>query len=312
MKFTVIIVTYNSKWEKIKITLDSVMKQSFRDYEIVISDDGSENNHFGDIEQYMREQEFEAYKLIAHEENVGTVKNLLSAVEASSGKYIRDFGPGDLFYDEDSLGLLYDFMEKEQCEACFGLVRGYYKDNQGKLMTTEFYHPFDLKAYKKQDKTRLKKNLVLFRDYPPGSCTSYTRDTYLRYLKLLEGRVVYTEDIFQIAAAFDGVFLKFIPEYIIWYETEGGVSNSKGVYSKRMLDDVEHFYEFLYEQHGDDRYVKKQKKVFGLYKISNLYLRTLIRFVINPGAIAYLVSHFMQTKSSIYKPLHIKEGFLDK
>lgn len=312
MKFTIVIVTYNSKWEKLKLTLDSIINQDFNDYEIIISDDGSKYNNFDEIDIYMKKNEFEKYKLIKHEKNVGTVKNLLSAVEAASGKYIRDFGPGDLFYNEKSLGRLYDFMEREQCEACFGLVRGYYNDNQNKNRTVNFYHPFDLNAYKRQDNKKIKRNLVLFRDYPPGSCTSYTRNVYLHYLRLLSERIIYTEDIFQILAAFDGVFFKFMPEYIIWYETEEGVSNSAGIYSKRMIDDVEEFYKYLYEEYGDDKYVKKQKKVFKLYKISNLYIRTLVRFVINPSAITYLINHFWQTKTSIYKPLHEEKGFLDE
>lgn len=312
MKFSIIVVTYNSKWEKIKSTLDSIMKQTFQDFEIVISDDGSKHNYCFEIENYMEAHGFSNYKFITHEKNIGTVRNLLSAVEASSGKYIRDFGPGDLFYSEDSLKILYEFMENEKCQCCFGLVRGYYMDEMNKPISVEFHHPFDLKAYKTNNKKKLQKNLVLYRDYPPGSCTSYTRDFYLHYLTLLDGKVRYTEDILQIVAGLDGVFMRVVPEYIIWYETDSGVSNTRGEFSERMLRDVESFYCFLYAQYGDNKYVKKQRKVFRLYKIKNLYVRTLIRFFVNPGAMIYLLSHCIQTKSSVYRPMHVEKGFLDE
>ena len=50
MKFTVLIVTYHPDWKKLLVTLDSVMAQPFKDYEIVVSDDGSEENCFDKIE----------------------------------------------------------------------------------------------------------------------------------------------------------------------------------------------------------------------------------------------------------------------
>ena len=36
MKFTVLIVTYHTDWKKLLVTLDSIMAQTFKDYEIVV------------------------------------------------------------------------------------------------------------------------------------------------------------------------------------------------------------------------------------------------------------------------------------
>ena len=108
--FSILIASYNPVWEKLKVTIDSVLRQDYRDFEIVITDDGSENNLFPEIEKYMRAQSFDNFKLVAHEKNQGTVKNLIDGVKACSGKYVRDFGPGDAFYNEKSLGRLYKFL----------------------------------------------------------------------------------------------------------------------------------------------------------------------------------------------------------
>ena len=77
MKFTVLIVTYHPDWKKLLVTLDSVMAQTFKDYEIVVSDDGSEENCFDKIETYFKAHQFANYTLIPHEKNQGTVKNLI-------------------------------------------------------------------------------------------------------------------------------------------------------------------------------------------------------------------------------------------
>lgn len=94
MKFTVLIVTYHPDWKKLLVTLDSVMAQTFKDYEIVVSDDGSEENCFDKIEAYFTAYQFANYTLIPHEKNQGTVKNLIDGLAKAKGKYVRDFGPG--------------------------------------------------------------------------------------------------------------------------------------------------------------------------------------------------------------------------
>ena len=117
MKFTVLIVTYHPDWKKLLVTLDSVMAQTFKDYEIVVSDDGSEENCFDKIEAYFTAHQFANYTLIPHEKNQGTVKNLIDGLAKAKGKYVRDFGPGDAFYNEHTLQQVYDFMEENQYES---------------------------------------------------------------------------------------------------------------------------------------------------------------------------------------------------
>lgn len=309
--FSILIASYNPVWEKLKVTIDSVLRQDYRDFEIVITDDGSENNLFPKIEKYMRAQSFDNFKLVAHEKNHGTVKNLIDGVKVCSGKYVRDFGPGDAFYNEKSLGRLYKFMEDNNVEACFGLMRGYCVDESGNITYTNFFHPFDVQAYRKQDKKKIEKNLILYRDNASGACTSYTKEYYLEYLERLAGTVVYTEDIFQLLAAVDGRTMMMYPDYLIWYEADTGVSTKKkSPFQKKLALDVDNFYAMLQRKYPDNKNVKAQKKVSGLYKISNIYVRTLIRFFVNPDAIRYLISHWIQTKNGSYTPENPEEGFL--
>jgi glycosyltransferase involved in cell wall biosynthesis len=312
MKFSILVVTYNPVWEKLCLTLDSVLKQTFADYEIVISDDGSKDNCFPQLRQYFAEHKFERYVLVPHEKNQGTVKNLISALTHAQGKYVRDFGPGDAFYNEHTLQRVYDFLESHQYEGCFGLMRGYCRRKDGTIQYTEFPHPFDLAAYQKQDMGRIVKNLVMYRDNASGACTCYTREYYLEYLKRICGTVIYAEDIFQVMAGLDGRALQFFPEYLVWYEADMGVSTKKkSSFAELLALDVEHFYGLLQRDYPNDPYVKRQRKVLGLYKIRNLYLRTMVRFFVNPDAVVYLLRHIWQQKTGAYAPQHAESGFLD-
>ena len=46
MRFSIILLTYNVDMDEVKLTLKSILEQKFTDYEIVVSDDGSKENHF--------------------------------------------------------------------------------------------------------------------------------------------------------------------------------------------------------------------------------------------------------------------------
>ena len=40
-RVSIIVVTYNAKWEKLKLTINSILLQSGIDYVIIFADDGS-------------------------------------------------------------------------------------------------------------------------------------------------------------------------------------------------------------------------------------------------------------------------------
>lgn len=314
MKFSVIVVMYQPKLQKVLLTLQSILQQEFEDFEIVISDDGSEENYFQEIEAFLQQNHFSNYKLVANKKNQGTVKNLLSALEHASGTYVRDFGPGDAFYDEHSLQKIYDFMEKKQLQACFGLMRGYRMTEENTMEYGNFYHPFDIEAYRKTgNRNRILKNLILYSDNVSGACTCYSREFYVKYLKKIEKYVTYEEDLFQVLSSLEGSFLQMMDEYIVWYEMDDGVSTKKhSKFEELLRQDVERFHEFLYQEHGDNKYVKKRKRLSKFYRIKNLYLRTLLRIFVNPDAVRYLLSSMIQRKKGAHTPEKKGKGLLEQ
>lgn len=313
MKFSAVVVTYNPDLYKVLFTLETIIRQNFDDFEIVISDDGSAENHFKEIEAFFAEKQFKRYKLVANAINQGTVKNLISGLKQAEGKYVRDFGPGDGFYAEDTMQKIYDFMEATQYEACFGLIRGYHGKTDGNVEMKEYYHPFDIEAYRMQGgQQRILKNLVLYSDNVSGAATCYRREYYLEYLEKIQDYVVYEEDIFQVLAAMEGRGLHLFDDYMVWYEIGEGASTQKHSRFEELLrQDVERFYDRLYQQFGQHKYVKKRAQLSGFYKIKNLYLRTLLRVVVNPDAVRYLCSSMIQRRKGAHLPKTETRGFLD-
>ena len=52
---------------------------------------------------------------------------------------------------------------------------------------------------------------------------------------------------------------------------------------------------------GENKYVQKRMRLSKLYRIDNLYLRTIVRFLYDPYAIIYLVKHYVSVIRGDYK-----------
>lgn len=101
--FTVIIPSYNQA-DTIRESIDSVLSQNYENLELIITDDGSKDFDHRGIEEYITEHKKDNLKkttVLAHRQNMGTVRNLNSAFEKASGSYILAFAGDDCLYDEN-------------------------------------------------------------------------------------------------------------------------------------------------------------------------------------------------------------------
>lgn len=310
--FSVLVVTYNTDFNKLLITLKSIVLQKYRPVQIVISDDGSKENNFENVHQFFKEYGFTEYELVSHDKNQGTVKNILSGLEAVKGKYVKIISGGDALYDENTVEKIDAFMKSNNAEGCFGLLQGYHSLGNGKIKLTNFNSPFDIEVYRKNKDKVIKKNLVLYSDNTCGAAICYEREYCKEYLERIADYVVYEEDIFQVLSAIENRRLQFLDDYIVWYEKGEGISTKKNTRFQELLrQDVDRFYDKLSEEFADNSMVKKRNMVKGLYKINNLYVRTILRFFVNPDAIRYLLSHYIQVVLGKHHPVRNNTGFLE-
>lgn len=87
---TIVICTYNPRWDKLKKTLDACITQKNINFQIVITDDGSPNNLFEQVRIYFQNNQFEDYKLSALEKNKGTVCNVLNGEYTKTKAHLQD------------------------------------------------------------------------------------------------------------------------------------------------------------------------------------------------------------------------------
>lgn len=104
--FSICIPVYNME-SYIKISLFSVINQSFRNFEIVIINDYSLDKSEKIIKQF--QTEYSKIRLINHSENLGVFISRVDAIKNSKGNYIIFLDPDDLFPNQNLLNDLYEY-----------------------------------------------------------------------------------------------------------------------------------------------------------------------------------------------------------
>ena len=313
MEISVVVVTYNQDLKRILLTLKSIINQKFMDYELIISDDGSKYNYFDEIKNYFQENNFTRYKLLPSETNRGTVKNIIKALEQCCGKYVKVIGAGDLLYNEDSLETICECFRKEDCDLCFGLMRGFRFAPSGEIKLRTSFRPYNIQAYRKKvNINMLQKYLVLYEDHIYGASFAYKKDYILSSLKKIEGSVIYLEDIIQVEAALKEEKVYFYDDYLFWYEVDAGVSAGKNHMQGKIRKDYNNYYKYISELYPDNKYIKKRKKWSKIYDINNYFLRYIAIFFHSPSLAFFVLYHIIQRHTRKHEPDLGTKGFLDE
>ena len=95
--FSIIIPTYNSE-STVKTAIESILSQTFTDFEIIIIDCLSQDNTIQILNSYCDHR----LKIISEKDN-GVYDAMNKGINASSGKWLYFLGSDDLFYKSDIL-----------------------------------------------------------------------------------------------------------------------------------------------------------------------------------------------------------------
>lgn len=116
VKVSIIMPVYNGS-EYLKTSIESIIKQTFNDIEIICVDDGSEDNSLELLNEMA--EKYSCIKVLS-QENQGSGKARNYGIDESEGEYIGFIDADDIFVDENSLELLYT----KACENNADIVSG--------------------------------------------------------------------------------------------------------------------------------------------------------------------------------------------
>lgn len=223
---SVVICTYNPVWEKLRLTLKSILMQENCNFEIVITDDGSQDSLFDKIEDYLKKYSFDNYRLIANQYNQGTVQNILRGVITCKGALVKPVSPGDFLHGRDALRQWVDFM-REHAEYSMSYCDAiYYHWEENRIVAGKF-------RANPQSRMPNAKQYLIYRDLCLGASVMVRRKEWITYLNLICGKVVYAEDFsYQLMLYHDKKIIN-IPKTFLLYEYGTGVSTC---HSKFWID----------------------------------------------------------------------------
>lgn len=109
--FFSIIVVCLDPGEKIRVTLDSIERQTFQDFEVIIKDGGSSDGTVDKLPE-------RSWLKLVQQPDDGIYDAMNQAVRKACGQYIYFLNCGDHFYDQKVLERMADGMQKEKREHC--------------------------------------------------------------------------------------------------------------------------------------------------------------------------------------------------
>ena len=128
-KVTVLMPVYNGE-KYLKKSIESILDQTFTDFEFLIIDDGSTDESLELIKSY----DDTRIKIIVHEQNKGLIKTLNEGIELAAGDYVARMDGDDVSLPE-RLEKQIAFMDNNQDVAVCGTWTKSMNEN-GKIVST--------------------------------------------------------------------------------------------------------------------------------------------------------------------------------
>jgi glycosyltransferase involved in cell wall biosynthesis len=271
-KITVYTPTYNCA-KYLKEAIDSIIKQTYQDFELIIIDDASTDETPRVLKEYANNPKV---KIIKNENNLGFVKTAIKAIKLAKGEYIMRVDADD-YLDENALFVMANILDKH---PEFGMVYPDYFEIDEKGNIIDYFR-----------KNKLREEITLL-DLPAnGACTLMRKSCYLAI-------VGYRQDI-RMQDKYD-LWIKFLQKFepynvnlpLFYYRRHGGnISNN----TKKILQTRR----YIKEKFVEEKYKEKKLKILAI-------IPARFRSSIYPD----FPLRKLAGKPVIYYPIKRQKGFL--
>ncbi len=133
-KVSIVMAAYNAA-EYLAAAIDSILAQTFTDFECLIIEDGSTDSTLDMLRQYAARDE--RIKLIIHQKNQGLIASLNDGFRAAKGEYIARMDADDILFPE-RLQEQYEYMETHSDTVVLG-TQAVFMDDDGSIYGIETF-----------------------------------------------------------------------------------------------------------------------------------------------------------------------------
>ena len=228
-KISIIIPVYNGE-KYIEKCLDSIKNQTFKDYEVLIINDGSKDNTKNLIEKYLNDKRFKLFNRTNH--GIGVSRNF--GLDESSGEYIC-FIDSDDYVDKKYLEKLYNKISKENLDI---VVCNYIELNE----ESNIEKKVKIKAF---DNTTIDKNPELLLSINKSPWNKIYRKSILENIKFPTD-LKYEDTEFLCKALYNskiGYVDEYLNYYVIHTNSETTTMDKRVFDILNIIDNIRKFYE---------------------------------------------------------------------
>lgn len=280
-KVSIVIPVYNVE-KYIDRCIKSVLDQTFKNYELILINDGSKDNSLRMMEHYKSDKRVRIFD----QDNMGPAKTRNKGIKEAKGKYIM-FIDSDDYIDRDYVEKYYSALKEDDYDIVIG---GYQKVTDGKVLfkrqlkegefskymvtgpVSKLYKKsflvknkiyfldtkasedvyFNILAYSKNPKIKIIDNIGYYYDYNPNSLSNTLHKGFNEDVDILGLVTEVNYDTFENKE----LNHYFIIRYLIWYLLYSGKSASKEEFMKEYTK----FFDWLNKNIPDyrkNRYIKR-------------------------------------------------------
>lgn len=116
----------------LKLCLDSVMAQSFKDHEVIITDDTPDDS----VKEFVSQYKIQDLHYFKNPTSLGTPGNWNAAISKAKGKYIKVMHHDDFFLKPDSLQKFVEAAEKNNSGFVFCNTEVWYTSDDSKRVSS--------------------------------------------------------------------------------------------------------------------------------------------------------------------------------
>lgn len=224
--FSIIIPVYNVE-EYLHDCLNSILKQSFKDYEIICINDGSTDKSLEILNEY---QKVIPGFIIINQENQGPSSARNKGILEAKGKYIL-FVDSDDWIADNSLHVIYNAVGDDDM-VCFAGIK--FVNETSKEIAFSTYVEETLPGWVYYNKYALERNNIHF---DCAVSRIYRREFILKHDLFFREGFLHEDSLFTPIACYYANEIKIIPNFLYFYRNrEGSITRSRN--KNRMLDRI--------------------------------------------------------------------------
>lgn len=223
-KISIVMPVYNAE-KYLRESIESILLQTFKDFEFIIIDDCSTDNSLKIIESYHDKR----IKIIRNRKNLGTSKSRNIGLKAAKGKYIAVMDADDVSLT-DRLSIQYNYLENNSHIFLTGSSAIFIDKNGREIKKFRKYDDYKMLAWRLPKSCGIVHSSVMFRN---------TKEIfYKEYYKSAHDYDLYLELLSQ------GKNLTNLPQFLVKHrehsESFHNVNSRQEYYSKRTQEEHNH------------------------------------------------------------------------